>query len=130
MKTILKIKRKNGLLKLGRLVMLSKLMRRNFLWFLQLLLLLWLSGGGVLKAQTISSFTVSTNTGCKPLNIQFVNTSVNAVSYTWNFGNGNTSSQASPGNPVSNPTDGFTTTYPCDVSTFSDASNVSSKKFS
>ena len=95
MKTILKIKRKNGLLKLGRLAMLSKLMRRNFLWFLQLLLLLWLSGGGVLKAQTISSFTVSTNTGCKPLNIQFVNTSVNAVSYTWNFGNGNTSSQAS-----------------------------------
>ena len=39
-------------------------------------------------------------------------------------------SQASPGYPVSNPTDGFTTTYPCDASTFSDASKVSSKKSS
>lgn len=46
----------------------------------------------------ISSFTVSSTQGCAPFQVQFTNASQNAVSYQWNFGNGNTSSQVNPGN--------------------------------
>jgi PKD repeat protein len=50
-------------------------------------------------AQTpVASFQVSAGQGCSPLNVQFTNTSQNAVSYFWNFGNGNTSTQQSPSN--------------------------------
>ncbi len=73
-------------------------MWKKILWFAQLILLLRLIGFGEVCAQTVSSFTASAYSGCKPLNIQFSNTSTNAVTYSWNFGNGNTSSQASPGN--------------------------------
>ncbi|HQF28895.1 MAG TPA: PKD domain-containing protein, partial [Bacteroidia bacterium] len=50
-------------------------------------------------AQTpVASFQVSAGQGCSPLNVQFTNTSQNAVSYFWNFGNGNTSTQQNPSN--------------------------------
>lgn len=46
----------------------------------------------------ISSFLISNSQGCQPLNVQFTNTSTNATSYQWNFGNGNTSTQVNPNN--------------------------------
>ncbi len=46
----------------------------------------------------VSNFSVSASQGCVPHNVQFTNTSQNAVSYQWNFGNGNTSSQVNPSN--------------------------------
>ncbi|MFN0187473.1 MAG: PKD domain-containing protein, partial [Bacteroidia bacterium] len=46
----------------------------------------------------IASFTVPNTQGCVPFNVQFTNTSSNAISYQWNFGNGNTSVIANPGN--------------------------------
>ncbi len=46
----------------------------------------------------VASFQVSSGQGCSPLNIQFTNTSQNAVSYFWSFGNGNTSTQQNPSN--------------------------------
>lgn len=50
-------------------------------------------------AQTpVASFQVSAAQGCSPLNVQFTNTSQNAVSYFWSFGNGNTSTQQNPSN--------------------------------
>ena len=52
----------------------------------------------VVTAQTTAAFTVSATQGCFPMNIQFTNASVNATNYSWNFGNGNTSSLASPVN--------------------------------
>lgn len=49
-------------------------------------------------AQTpVASFSVQGNTsGCAPLTVQFVNQSQNAVSYFWDFGNGNTSTLMNP----------------------------------
>jgi PKD repeat protein len=44
----------------------------------------------------VASFTASDTAGCPPLNVQFSNTSADATSYFWNFGNGATSTQASP----------------------------------
>lgn len=55
-----------------------------------LLVVLALSG----KALT-ASFTSSVISGCAPLTVSFTNTSTGATSYQWNFGNGNTSTQAS-----------------------------------
>jgi gliding motility-associated-like protein len=43
------------------------------------------------EAIPISSFTTSTNQGCNPVNIDFTNQSQFAVSYVWNFGDGNIS---------------------------------------
>jgi gliding motility-associated-like protein len=37
----------------------------------------------------VADFTTSTSSGCAPLSVNFFNESTNAVSYTWNFGNGN-----------------------------------------
>ncbi len=65
--------------------------------FLLVCIILWASQ--VSNAQNVqSSFTVSALQGCVPFNVQFTNTSVNAVSYQWDFGNGNTSTQVHPGN--------------------------------
>lgn len=50
-----------------------------------------------------ASFTLTPTNGCPTLTVDFSNTSVNATSYTWNFGNGKTSI-------VSNPTETFTNT--------------------
>src|SRR5436853_2757491 len=49
-------------------------------------------------AQPVASFTANQNSGCSPLNVQFNNTSTGAVSYFWDFGDGNTSTLANPSN--------------------------------
>ncbi len=61
-------------------------------------LLVFLLLAGSLSAQPpVASFSVQGNTtGCAPLTVQFVNQSQNAVSYFWDFGNGNTSTLKNP----------------------------------
>jgi len=44
----------------------------------------------------VASFTTNVSSGCAPLNIYFTNTSSQANSYYWNFGNGNTSTLPNP----------------------------------
>lgn len=48
---------------------------------------------------------VSPGSHCSPANISFVNTSVNATSYEWNFGNGQISTLANPSLSFSNTSD-------------------------
>lgn len=68
--------------------------------FLKLFLLVGIS----LNAQVPqAAFTMSANQGCAPFSIQFNNTSLNAVSYQWNFGNGNTSTLVNPSNVYTAP---------------------------
>lgn len=43
-----------------------------------------------------ASFSVNKTSGCTPLEVEFINTSANAISYLWDFGNGDTSSLANP----------------------------------
>jgi gliding motility-associated-like protein len=46
------------------------------------------------EGQITADFTASVNAGCSPLSVQFINKTTgasNAATYTWNFGNGNTS---------------------------------------
>lgn len=50
-----------------------------------------------------ASFTMSANQGCSPFSIQFNNTSTDAVSYQWNFGNGNSSTLTNPANVYTAP---------------------------
>jgi len=45
-----------------------------------------------------AQFTSNITSGCAPLNVSFNNTSSGATSYLWDFGNGNTSSNANPSN--------------------------------
>lgn len=46
--------------------------------------------------EVIASFTADSIEGNVPLGVQFTNTSTNAVSYLWDFGNGENSTQVSP----------------------------------
>lgn len=43
-----------------------------------------------------ASFSLSSNAGCEPLDITFSNLSSGAVSYTWDYGNGQTDAEANP----------------------------------
>jgi len=49
----------------------------------------------------ICSFSTNQSSGCSPLAVQFTNTSSNATSYYWDFGNGNTSVLTNPSNVYS-----------------------------
>lgn len=52
-----------------------------------------------LQAQSpVAGFTVQQNSGCVPFQVQFNNTSLNATSYQWDFGNGNFSTAINPTN--------------------------------
>ncbi|HKR03577.1 MAG TPA: PKD domain-containing protein, partial [Bacteroidia bacterium] len=53
---------------------------------------------GKASAQNAVAFfsVTGSSSGCAPLNVQFINSSVNASSYFWDFGNGNTSTLANP----------------------------------
>jgi gliding motility-associated-like protein len=44
----------------------------------------------------VAQFSASVQQGCEPLTVTFTNTSQNAQSYTWNFGNGQTSNSSGP----------------------------------
>jgi len=58
----------------------------------------------VAKAQApVAGFTVVNNEGCAPYSVNFTNTSIGAVSYNWNFGNGNFSTLSNPQNVFVNP---------------------------
>jgi PKD repeat protein len=80
------------------------------------------------------SFTMSTDDGCGPLQVIFGNTSVGQeMTFAWNFGNGQTSTQANPGMRTFQPGT-FDTTYVvtlnvtnrCGVTTFMDTITVRS----
>ena len=43
-----------------------------------------------------SSFIADSTGGCLPMSVQFINSSTNAISYLWKFGNGDTSTAANP----------------------------------
>lgn len=44
----------------------------------------------------VADFSVNTNVGCSPLNVQFTDMSINAASWYWDFGDGNTNTLQSP----------------------------------
>ena len=50
-----------------------------------------------------ASFTISSDKGCAPFSVNFTNTSSGAVSYYWNFGNGNFSNLRDPQNVFVDP---------------------------
>jgi PKD repeat protein len=71
-----------------------------FSFQLRLILIGWaiLICNDLMAQSPVASFSTTTSTGCAPLNVQFTNTSQNAASYSWNFGNGNTSVLQNPSN--------------------------------
>ncbi|MBK9046013.1 MAG: PKD domain-containing protein [Bacteroidetes bacterium] len=50
-----------------------------------------------------ASFTLNNPVGCKPHSVTFNNTSTGGATYSWNFGNGNTSTAFNPVNIYSSP---------------------------
>ena len=52
-----------------------------------------------------ASAVITDTLGCAPYTVTFTNTSVNATGYSWNFGDGNTSSLASPVHTYTTPGD-------------------------
>jgi PKD repeat protein len=51
---------------------------------------------------TVAGFSASPTNGIAPLTVQFLNSSTGATNYVWTFGDGNTSTLASPANTYSN----------------------------
>jgi PKD repeat protein len=45
---------------------------------------------------SVSSFTFDTLSGCAPLSVHFMNTSIGSTNYFWNFGDSNTSTLVNP----------------------------------
>ena len=63
-------------------------------------------------AKPVADFGVPVNSGCGPLEINFANTTTgSADSYYWDFGNGNTSTDAIPEDQVYTTTDSTATIY-------------------
>lgn len=54
-------------------------------------------------ALPIADFTADVTSGTAPLSVQFTNTSTNATSYLWEFGDGGTSALASPSHTFTSP---------------------------
>lgn len=77
--------------------MLRKFLSRYVVLFLVFLIASEYSSG------QISAFSFGPSQGCAPLMVQFSNFSQNAVSYHWDFGNGNSSTLADPSNVYSTP---------------------------
>lgn len=50
----------------------------------------------VIHPSPLASFVVDTLSGCTPLLVEFANTSFGATTYTWNFGDGNSSTSTDP----------------------------------
>lgn len=63
-------------------------------WFLFLLFLF--PDFSFSQANPVASFSASKTAGCNPLTVEFLNTSVNASSYLWDFGNGDSSTALNP----------------------------------
>lgn len=62
-----------------------------------ILFCLFLTGGSVLFAQPVANFTASPVAGCSPLIVNFQDlSSGNPTAWSWNFGNGNTSTLQNP----------------------------------
>lgn len=90
---------------------------KKTLWILVLLLAvpsfvaaqgIWTTGGNTTPASTASpapkaAFSASVLNGRAPLATNFLNTSKNADSYLWHFGDGTTSNEASPAHSYSHP---------------------------
>ena len=55
-----------------------------------------LSAEEVIERSPVTNFTSSISTGCAPLTVYFTNKSVNATSYHWDFGNGESSREENP----------------------------------
>ena len=51
---------------------------------------------GRVVAQPVADFDPTPAKGCSPLIVKFLNKSSNAVSYSWDFGNGNKSTLKDP----------------------------------
>jgi gliding motility-associated-like protein len=58
----------------------------------------------IVNVKPTANFTLTPINGCPTLTVNFLNTSVNANSYSWNFGNGNTSVLANPSETFTNTT--------------------------
>lgn len=50
----------------------------------------------LVEPRPTAAFGMSSDTGCSSLQVSFSNSTINATSYEWNFGDGNTSTQANP----------------------------------
>ena len=58
----------------------------------------------VVNPNPVANFTFSPINGCPSLTVNFTNTSAGAISYTWSFGNGNTSTLINPSQVFTNTT--------------------------
>jgi len=64
----------------------------------------------VVEPRPIAGFTIDTIDGCSPLAVNFTNTTIGAVNYSWDFGDGTTSTLPTPSHVFVNNTN-FDTTY-------------------
>jgi PKD repeat protein len=52
---------------------------------------------------SVAAFTISSVTGCSPMQVQFADSSISAFNWSWNFGDGTTSTQQNPSHVYTSP---------------------------
>jgi gliding motility-associated-like protein len=86
------------------LVVINKLYPVKKILLRFLVLGLFITYGSQSNAQVVASFTASPTSGCAPLLVNFTDNSTGApTTWSWNFGNGNTSSLKNPGTTYATP---------------------------
>lgn len=65
---------------------------------------------GVVPPIVTAAFAPSVTQGCVPLSVSFANNSTNATQYSWNLGNGQTSTAQTPPNQIYDPIGSYTIT--------------------
>ena len=80
-------------MRIKAIVMISQLLFKKPI--LSLTVILFSYATSIAQTPT-ASFNISDSTGCTPLSISFTNASTNAISYEWDFGNGEVSTKAQP----------------------------------
>ncbi|MEI6948496.1 PKD domain-containing protein [Paraflavisolibacter sp. H34] len=76
---------------------------RSFTLFVTLLSVVLCSFTSALAQAPVANFTANVTSGCSPVVVTFQNQSSNSTSWTWDFGNGATSTRQSPSATYFNP---------------------------
>lgn len=86
------------------------------------------SGAVIISTRLKAAFIASPTSGCSRLNVNFINKSIYAITYLWDFGDGASSILASPSHYYSNPGT-YTVTLMAFGATGTDSSTVTSQIF-
>ena len=86
------------------------------------------NGTVVIETELTAAFSADTTNGCAPLQVNFTNSSIYAITYHWDFGDGTSSVQQNPSHTYTNPGT-YTVTLMAFGASGTDSSSVSNQVY-